>query len=277
MNPEFILLLAIILLLNLLLWIFAMPWYVNRTISRFQNNLVNRHYDEVETMYRKMRGWRHDYHNHIQTLKAYMDLRQYEQASLYLDRLETDLTTVDTVLKTGNVMVDAILNSKLTLLQERHIPTDATALVPQDIPISGIDLSVLIGNLLDNAMEACLLLPKEHRFIRIYIDIVKKQLYISVTNSMAGKATQKNRRPDQAKSKVLPTPFTAAYALLRWHPANDSQPSSVSPSAEKREPTHGRHGFGLVRIDSIVRKYNGYLNRQTEDGVFATEVMLPLL
>ncbi len=239
MNWQLIAILAILALLNTLLWIFAMPWYVNRRISRFQNDLVNRHYDEVETMYRKMRGWRHDYHNHIQTLKAHMDMAQYEQASLYLDRLEEDLRTVDTVLKTGNVMVDAILNSKLTLIQERHIQTDATALVPEDIPISGIDLSVLIGNLLDNAMEACMQMPESERFIRIYIDIVKKQLYISVTNSMNGKARKNG-----------------------GHYASDKQ---------------GHHGFGLLRIDSIVQKYGGFLNRQTENGVFATEVMLPLL
>ena len=234
---------AILALLNALLWIFAMPWYVNRRISRFQNDLVNRHYDEVETMYRKMRGWRHDYHNHIQTLKAHMDMAQYEQASLYLDRLEEDLRTVDTVLKTGNVMVDAILNSKLTLIQERHIQTDATALVPEDIPISGIDLSVLIGNLLDNAMEACMQMPESERFIRIYIDIVKKQLYIAVTNSMSGRARR----------------------------------SGLQYLTTKSGGHAGVHGFGLVRIDRIVSKYGGFLNRQDEEGVFATEVMLPLV
>ena len=228
-----------VLLINVLLWIFWMPRYVDRRISRFQNELVDRHYAEVETMYRKMRGWRHDYHNHIQTLKAHMDMAQYEQASLYLERLEEDLRTVDTVLKTGNVMVDAILNSKLTLIQERHIQTDATALVPEDIPISGIDLSVLIGNLLDNAMEACMQMPESERFIRIYIDIVKKQLYISVTNSMNGQA------------RKIGGHFTSVK--------------------------QGHHGFGLLRIDSIVQKYGGFLNRQTENGVFATEVMLPLL
>lgn len=102
-----------------------------------------------------------------------MDMEQYREADEYLDKLEEDLTTVDTVLKTGNVMVDAILNSKLTLIRERHIQVDATAMVPGDISISGIDLSVLIGNLLDNAMEACMKAPEEERFIRIYIDIVK--------------------------------------------------------------------------------------------------------
>ena len=180
-----------ILLGNLLLWVFVMPWYVNRTLSRFQNDLVNRHYDEVET-----------------------------------------------VLKTGNVMVDAILNSKLTLIREKGIHVDATAVVPEDIAIAGPDLSVLIGNLLDNAMEACMNIPPEERFIRIYMDILKKQLYLSVTNSMSGMAKRSGERFISAKE--------------------------------------GNHGFGLLRIDSIIAKYGGYVNRQTESGVFATEVMLPL-
>lgn len=228
-----------ILLINLLLWLFFMPWYVNRRLSRFQNELVNRHYDEVDTMYRKMRGWRHDYHNHIQTLKAHMSMEQYDETLQYLNRLEEDLSTVDTVLKTGNVMVDAILNSKLTLIQERHIKVDATAAVPENISISGIDLSVLIGNLLDNAMEACMKLPAEERFIRVYIDIIKKQLYISVTNSTSGLAKKTDGRFLSGKG--------------------------------------GGHGFGLPRIDSIVAKHGGYLNRQAENGVFATEIMLPLV
>ena len=82
-------------------------------------------------------------------------------------------------------------------------------------------------------------IPKEEdRFIRIYIDIVKKQLYISVTNSMVGKAKQVGGRFLTTKQ--------------------------------------GSHGFGLLRIDSIVTKYHGYINRQTENKLFATEVMLPL-
>lgn len=243
MFQEFIIVAAVlttvIITINLLFWLLFVPWIVDRKISGFQNDLVSKYYDEVEVMYRKMRSWRHDYHNHIQVLKANMSLQQYDQAEEYLDKLDEDLTTVDTVLKTGNVMVDAILNSKLSLIQERKIAVDATAIVPGSITISGIDLSILIGNLLDNAMEACMKIPEEkERFIRIYIDIVKKQLYISVTNSMAGKAKRTGGRFLSTKQ--------------------------------------GSHGFGLIRIDSIVAKYHGYLNRQTEDRIFATEVMLPL-
>lgn len=231
---------AVVVLVNAGLWIFWMPWYVNRKISRFQNELVDRHYAEVETMYRKMRGWRHDYHNHIQVLKAHMEFARYEEAKQYLSMLNDDLSTVDTVIKTGNVMVDAILNSKLTMIREKEIQVDATAVVPQDVPFSGIDLSVLIGNLLDNAMEACAqVVNKDERFIRIYMDIVKKQLYISVTNSMEGTARKRGLQYLSTKA--------------------------------------GLHGFGLIRIDRIAAKYGGFVNRQNEEGVFATEVMLPLV
>lgn len=233
-----IILLALILV-NLMLWRFAMPRYVKHRIARFQDELVNRHYDEVETMYRTMRGWRHDYHNHIQTLKAYMEMERYGEAAHYLDMLDRDLTTIDTVLKTGNVMVDAILNSKLALIREKEIRVDATAIVPEDIPVPGVDLSVIIGNLLDNAMEACMKLPVQERFIRIYIDILKKQLYICVTNSMRGNVRRADGR------------FVSRKA--------------------------GGHGFGLLRIDSIVEKHHGYVNRQCESGVFSTEVTVPLV
>ena len=231
---------ALLLLFNIGMWLIFMPWFVNRKISGFQNELVNRHYDEVETMYRRMRGWRHDYHNHIQVLKAHIDLKEYEQADKYLDMLAEDLSTVDTILKTGNVMVDAILNSKIAMMKERDIRMDVTAVVPQEVGISGVDLSVLIGNLLDNAMEACMRLEKkEDRFIRIYIDIIKKQLYISVINSMEGQANRSG--------------------------------------AQYLSSKEGLHGFGILRIDSIVSKYHGYINRQSEQGVFATEVTLPLI
>lgn len=211
---------------------------IDRRVAAYQNDLIAKHCDEVDHIYRQMRGWRHDYHNHIQAMLALMD--NPEELRNYLWKLNDDLTTVDTVLKTGNVMVDAILNSKLSLIKSKNIMVNAKATVPTELQISEIDLCAIIGNLLDNAMEACLRQNEtEERFIRVYIGILKKQLYICVTNSVGGMVKKAGKRYLSSKNSDA-------------------------------------HGFGLMRIDTLAEKYGGYVNRQSEEGAFATEVMLPL-
>lgn len=211
---------------------------IDHRIAEYQNDLITKHCDEVENIYKTMRGWRHDYHNHIQTLLALSG--DEEKTKEYLLNLNQDLTSVDTVIKTGNVMVDAILNSKLSLIKSKKINVNAKAVVPPKLNISEIDLCVIIGNLLDNAMEACLVQPEENdRFIRIFIGVLKGQLYISVSNSVGGNIKKSGRNYLSTKN---------------------------SPS----------HGFGLMRVDKIAARYQGFVNRQNEDGVFATEIMLPI-
>lgn len=165
---------------------------MGRRIAAYQNDLIRRHCSEVENMYRQVRGWRHDYHNHIQTMLALVD--KPEQMRSYLLTLNEDLTTVDTVIKTGNVMLDAVLNSKLSLIKAKNIAINVKAVVPANLSISDVDLCVIIGNLLDNAMEAC---EKQEetsgRFIRVFIGVLKKQLYISVMNSVGGELKKEGK------------------------------------------------------------------------------------
>ncbi len=207
---------------------------LEKRVAAYQDDLIEKHFEEVQSIYAKMRGWRHDYHNHIQALLALVG--DDERTRDYLWKLNKDLTEVDTVVKTGNVTVDAILNSKLTLIKSKDIPVDAVARVPDDLKISEIDLCAIIGNLLDNAIEAVLPLPPEARFIRIYIGMLKSQLYISVTNSTASE-------PRKVGGKY------------------------VSTKGEGR-------GVGLMRVDGIAKRNGGTVNRQNESGVFATEVLL---
>lgn len=80
---------------------------IDKRIAAYQRELIEIHYAEVENMYRQMRGWRHDYRNHIQTLKAYASSGDIEAIRAYLDALDADLSTVDTVIKTGNRIREA--------------------------------------------------------------------------------------------------------------------------------------------------------------------------
>lgn len=208
--------------------------------SAYQNKLLKQQVAEVQNVYMTMRGWRHDYHNHLQSLKAYLKLGQVAAAEKYLNELETDLTNVDQLVETGNVNLDAILNSKLSLAEKQGISINYKAAVPPKLTISDIDLCVVIGNLIDNAVEACEKIDPAsgNRFLRLYIGSLKGQLYISAVNA----TTELVRRMDDE------------YITTK----------------------RGNHGHGLKRINLIVEKYGGYISRKNEPGVFATEILLPL-
>lgn len=213
---------------------------IDKQIGAYQQELIQTHYAEVENMYKQIRGWRHDYRNHIQTMKAYAAKEDWEAICKYLDLLDTDLTRVDTVIKTGNPMTDAILNSKISLAKSKEIEVHADANISVRLSLSEIDLCCIIGNLFDNAIEASMKLPKEQRRIRVYMDMKNTQLYISFTNFTAGKKLQKV--------------------------------GSVYQTTKGKD-----HGFGLVRIDAIVERLEGYISRNSEDGAFTTEILLPAI
>ena len=209
---------------------------VDKRIARFQSDLISKQTVEIQNMYRQMQEWRHDYRNHIQNMKNRLDGDQGELEQ-YLDELADDLTQTDTSIQTGNVMADAVLNSKLSVAEQKSIQLNVKAHIPKGIEMTDVEMCSVLGNLLDNAIEACEKLPCDKRFLRVYIDKFKVQFYLSVQNS---------------------------------------SPSIQRDKGIFRTTKAGTHGFGLFRIDRIAKKYGGYVNRQYEEGVFATELLLPL-
>lgn len=209
---------------------------VDKRIARFQSDLISKQTVEIQNMYRQMQEWRHDYRNHIQNMKNRLDGDQGELEQ-YLDELADDLTQTNTSIQTGNVMADAVLNSKLSVAEQKSIQLNVKAHIPKGIEMTDVEMCSVLGNLLDNAIEACEKLPCDKRFLRVYIDKFKGQFYLSVQNS---------------------------------------SPSIQRDKGIFRTTKAGTHGFGLFRIDRIAKKYGGYVNRQYEEGVFATELLLPL-
>lgn len=138
----------------------------------------------------------------------------------------------------AQLMTDAILNSKISLAKAKGIRVVADAHIPVKLKSSEIDLCCIIGNLFDNAIEASVKLPEDQRLIRVYMDMKNTQLYISFTNFTAGKKMQKEGK--------------------LFHSTKGDG-----------------HGFGLVRIDAIVERLEGYISRNSEDGAFTTEILLP--
>ncbi len=157
----------------------------DRAIAAYQRELVDTHHREVENMYRQMRMWRHDYRNHLQTMK-----------------------TLDTPIKSGNAMADVILSSKMSLAQAHGIDVrvDAHTHIPIKLRISELDLCCVLGNLFDNAIEANDGLPEADCMIRVYMDMKGTQLYISFTNASSGGKQRKvggaSAPPNQTRGTV---------------------------------------------------------------------------
>lgn len=236
-------LIPIAVIISVIITIIVLKKKYDRRLSDFQDSVLRKQRDEVQNIYQTMRAWRHDYHNHIQSIKAMLSMDKREELENYLDNLEKDLDSIDIAIRTGNVGLDAILSSKVSIARKNSIEVNCTAKVPGELKITDVHLCAIVGNLMDNAIEACEKITLGEngvatRFIRIYIGLFKNQLYISITNSTNVKKRQ--RVTELVTSKI------------------------------------GEHGFGLRRIDKLVDKYDGYVNRKNEPGVFATEIMLPL-
>ena len=211
---------------------------IDRRIAVYQQALVQTHYAEVENMYRQMRGWRHDFRNHIQAMKALAASGDLAVIAAYLEQLDTDLAAVEPAIKTGNRMADAILNSKIALARAQRVPVTAEAQIAVALTTPELDLCIIIGNLFDNAIEANLALPEEQRMLRVFMEMKQTQLYMSFTNRTAA------RKRGAQEGRFATT---------------------------KGEG----HGFGLLRVDAIVERHGGYIRRASEDGAFSTEVLLP--
>ena len=226
--------------ISVLLTILFLKNKYDKRLSDFQDSVLKKQREEVQNIYQTMRAWRHDYHNHIQSIKAMIAMNKPGELADYLDNLEKDLDSIDIAIRTGNVGLDAILSSKVSIARKNNIDVNCTAKVPEDMKISDVHLCAIVGNLMDNAIEACEKIPAgtSPRFIRIYIGLFKSQLYISVSNATCEK--QRRSLTELVTCKL------------------------------------GEHGFGLRRIDKLAEKYDGYVNRKNEPGIFATEVMLPL-
>ena len=205
-------------------------------LVEYQTEQSEKHLGEVRSIHKDMRGYKHDFHHHLQTLKGQLEAGEVDRALAYIEQLDNQLMNVDNLLKTGNVSLDAILSAKIAQAKVDSITVTVKANVPDSLTISDVELSIIIGNLLDNAIEACRSV-ESNRFIRIYISMKGKMLYFSMLNS-----------------------------------SGEKKKKTGSLFATQKE---GVHGFGLRRAEAILEEHGGWVKYNSEDGAFTSEFLVP--
>ena len=205
-------------------------------LVEMQEEQAKRHLDEVRNIHKEMRGYKHDFHHHLQALKGQLEAGEVDRAIAYIEQLDQNLQSVDTLLKTGNVTVDAILSAKLAQAKAEGIAVTVQANLPGELLLSDLELSIVIGNLLGNAIEACRDAQRE-KFIRLSISMKGCMMYFYLLNSAGTKKTK------------IGTLFKTG----------------------KR----GFHGFGLQRAETILKEHGGWVKYNSEEGAFTSEFLVP--
>lgn len=201
---------------------------LNETHKREENLLLDKKRNEYNHKYaqsikeqsEQTRRLRHDMKQYIASLSTLINEKKYDAASELLEKQSENLSRTETVIDVENDFINAILNTKLTYAKSKNI--DVICSVDRSISsIDDMDLCNLLGNILDNAIEASEMCDLDSRLIEVEISSVGSRVIILVKNSIP--------------CSVL----------------NDN------PDLKSTKPDSEEHGFGIKTIKSIVEKYNG--------------------
>jgi len=199
------------------------------------------HYKVLEGRESQYRKLRHDMKNHWQMVQTLLASGRLSEALDYTSRIQDQLefhTRSHQIISTGNPFLDAVLTSKLGQAAASGIQVDTEIMVVKNMKIDMVDCGIIFGNILENAIEACLKQSGEaDRRILVKLLYKKGMLVCGICNSMD---------PD--------TSVRSGFATTK-------------PEAES-------HGLGLPNVREAVTGYGGTLNLKAQDGRFEVSFVL---
>lgn len=195
------------------------------------------HDKEIIDMYTEMIGWKHDFRNHISMISALLQVSTKEDVISYIEEIDSSISKLDKNIYTDNIAINSILVSKIKAAEGKNIKISLNLKINSDIKVSSVDICTILGNLLDNSIEACDNI-KDYRFINLKIASEKNILVIKISNNTSsGYVNKIDGKFISSKNSYM-------------------------------------NGIGLVQVDNIVKKYKGYVNRHHKNNIFTTYVMM---
>lgn len=201
-----------------------------------QNEAYSRQFELIQQSQQSIRMIRHDMKNHMMTLSSLMAIGDRQELFEYMKKINANIETETIHVETGNHYVDSILNYKIEEAVRAGAQVKVEIHIPDKLNIQAFDLNVIIGNLMDNAIEA----SREVEDKRITFDMAldRSMLFIKVQNHFDGRLNKKNGEFISTKGK------------------------------EKLR------GIGLRSVQSAVATYNGTMDVETKEGRFNVTILL---
>jgi len=208
---------------------------IEKTLLKQQNEAYLKQLEIINNSKENLKTFRHDLINHALSLKYYIDSHDCEGASKYLDNIFKFISYSKEYAKSGNAEIDSIINYKLDLAEKQNIKSEVYLAIPDKLNISSFDLSIVIGNLLDNAIEGAA--KAQDKFINISVELDRNVLYISIFNSYDGKLKYAGNKLSTTKADI-------------------------------------NHGLGISSVEKAIEKYKGIMNIRHDDRVFYVDVLM---
>jgi len=184
---------------------------------------------------KKVRAIRHDMNLHLSALRDFST--ENADVTEYINNLLGDISESEVYSTTGNIAFDSIINFKLKSAREDNIKLDLSLLVPVQINIEIADIVTILGNLLNNALDA--VAKVDDKRIILDIELSKGNLYIKIDNTFDGNVKYTD------KEKHITT-------------LKDGE----------------EHGHGLNNIRKSVEKYNGHMDITHDGNIFSVGILL---
>lgn len=236
-NFDFLFFFSILLLVTInILALFSHGFRTLRSkvkLISYQNSYYQNQLEIIETSASAFKSLRHDLKNHLLILSDLLDEETIDQAKGYLSTIFAELDSPKALSKTGNSTIDSLINYKLYDIQNQGIRLDYQAEIPSKLNIDAFDLTVILGNLLDNALESLERLPaSQDRRLSVHLKYDSGRLTIKISNSYDG-------------------------VLL---------PSDAGLLTTKKDPSI--HGIGLKNVRNTISKYHGALRLTHDQSLF---------
>lgn len=210
------------------------------TVYKQQLELCNQHMIEKETVMMEARKNNHDLKQHFILLMELIDKQNSTAAIAYLQKLiNIQVFTNNGICRTNNIVVDSLVNAKYAMAVKNNIKFECDIHIPVQLPFENADICIILGNIIDNAIEATELLAEDKRKINFYMRYEKGVLIITVVNNYNGKI-KRNKN-----GKII---------------------------SHKKDWIN--HGIGLESVKNIANKYNGSTVLDITETRFIIKIML---
>lgn len=216
-------------------YLFARTQHQNQVIryqeqSEQQMRMQLKHMDETILSQNKLRAMRHDMNSHLIALKSFFDARDFKGGSRYIENLDTQFQQAALSVTTGNNALDSVLSAKRSLAESKGIAFHTKIKIQENLPIAPEDCSIIFGNALDNALEACERLPADaEKSINLFLQQDATTIFCKITNTA---------------------------------PPN-TEKTFLTSKADKVN-----HGFGMKNIKEALEKYPSLYNFKQQENQF---------